>query len=106
MIGLPMAYHDLGRKVEFQTALDKLIANLGPSSPYDVGSVFAYCGDADRAFEWLDKSVAANDGGTILILVDRLFTSVRSDPRWLPFLRRLGKAPDQVKKIKFEVVLQ
>jgi adenylate cyclase len=74
-------------------------------SPYDVGSVFAYCGDADRAFEWLDKSVAANDGGAILILVDNLFTNVRSDPRWLPLLRSLGKAPDQVEKIEFKVRL-
>jgi len=105
MIGLPLAYHDLGREAEFDAALDALIANLGSLSPYDVGSVFAYCGDADRAFEWLDKSVAANDGGTIVILVDRLFAGVRSDPRWVPLLRKIGKAPDQVGRIRFEVVL-
>ncbi|MDX2472168.1 MAG: tetratricopeptide repeat protein, partial [Candidatus Krumholzibacteria bacterium] len=105
MIGLPMAYHDLGRDAEFQAARENLITNLGALSPYDVGSVYAYCGDADGAFEWLDKSVAAADGGAILILVDNLFTSVRSDPRWLPVLRQLGKAPDQVEKIVFEVRL-
>jgi hypothetical protein len=79
--------------------------NFGPVSPYDVGSVFAYCGDADRAFEWLDKSVATNDGGSLLILVDRLFDGVHSDPRWLPLLRRLGKAPEQVEEIEVEVAL-
>ena len=105
VIGLPMAYHDLGREAEFQKALDELIAKVGPLSPYDVGSVFAYCGDADRAFEWLDKSVAANDGGTIVILVDNLFKNVHSDARWLPLLRRLGKAPEQVDKIEFKVTL-
>lgn len=26
-----------------------------------------------------------------------------SDPRWLPFLRSLGKAPDQLAKIPFRV---
>lgn len=105
MIGLPLAYHDLGREDEFQKALDELVTKLGPVSPYDVGSVFAYCGDADRAFEWLDKSVAANDGGSLLILVDTLFASVHSDPRWLPLLRQLGKAPEQVEKIEFKVTL-
>jgi len=105
LIGLPMAYHDLGRETEFQEAMDELITKVGPISPYDVGSVFAYCGDADRAFEWLDKSVAANDGGAIVILVDNLFTNVHSDPRWLPLLRKLGKAPDQVEKIEFRVRL-
>jgi len=105
MIGLPLAYHDLGREAEFQAALADLVTNLGPLSPYDVGSVFAYCGDPDQAFEWLDKSVAADDGGSLLILVDNLFSSVHSDPRWLPLLRTLGKAPDQVEKIEFEVKL-
>lgn len=100
-----MAYHDLGREAEFQKALDELIAKVGPLSPYDVGSVFAYCGEADRAFEWLDKSVAANDGGSILILVDNLFTNVHADPRWLPVLCTLGKAPEQVEKIEFKVTL-
>jgi TolB-like protein len=105
LIGLPLAYHDLGREAEFQKALDELIAKVGPLSPYDVGSVFAYCGDADRAFEWLDKSVAANDGGSLVILVDTLFDNVHSDPRWVPLLRKLGKAPDQVEKIEFKVTL-
>jgi len=105
LIGLPLAYHDLGREAEYESALDELIEKVGPLSPYDVGSVFAYCGDADRAFEWLDKSVAANDGGSIVILVDRLFANVHSDPRWLPLLRKIGKAPDQVDKIDFKVAL-
>ncbi len=105
MIGLPMAYHDLGRTAEFDAALSDLIAKVGPMSPYDVATVFAYCGDTDRAFEWLDKSVAANDGGTILILVDNLLANLRSDPRWLPLLGKIGKAPEQLAKIEFEVKL-
>jgi hypothetical protein len=28
-----------------------------------------------------------------------------SDPRWLPFLRKLGKAPDQLAQIKFKVTV-
>ncbi|HKI84569.1 MAG TPA: protein kinase [Candidatus Krumholzibacteria bacterium] len=105
LIGLPLAYHDLGRDAEFKSALDEVVTKLGPVSPYDAGSVFAYCGDADSAFEWLGKSVAANDGGSLLILVDSLYKSVHSDPRWLPLLRKLGKAPDQVDKIEFKVTL-
>lgn len=30
-------------------------------------------------------------------------TRIHSDPRWLPFLRKLGKAPDQLAQIKFKV---
>jgi hypothetical protein len=27
------------------------------------------------------------------------------DPRWLPFLRKLGRAPEQLEKIEFKVTL-
>jgi hypothetical protein len=30
---------------------------------------------------------------------------IHSDPRWLPFLRKIGKAPDQLAKIEFKVPL-
>ena len=29
--------------------------------------------------------------------------SLHSDPRWLPFLRKLGMAPEQLAAIKFDV---
>ena len=35
--------------------------------------------------------------------VDQLRDSLHADPRWLPFLRRTGKAPEQLAAIKFEV---
>jgi hypothetical protein len=31
--------------------------------------------------------------------------SLRQDPRWLPFLRKRGKAPEQLAAIKFDVKL-
>jgi len=31
-----------------------------------------------------------------------MFANVHKDPRWLPFLRKVGKAPEQLAKIKFE----
>ena len=34
-----------------------------------------------------------------------LFDKIHSDPRWLPFLRKIGKAPDQLAKIEFKVTL-
>jgi hypothetical protein len=30
---------------------------------------------------------------------------MRSDPRWLPFLRKIGRAPEQLAKIEFKVTL-
>ena len=65
--------------------------------------VYAFCGDADKAFKWLDKALAYQDPGLGEIVTQNLFDKIHSDPRWLPFLRKIGKAPDQLAKIEFKM---
>ena len=43
------------------------------------------------------------DPGLANIASDDLFDKIHSDPRWMPFLRKIGKAPDQLAKIEFKV---
>jgi hypothetical protein len=37
------------------------------------------------------------------ITVETLFVNLHGDPRWLPFLRKLGRAPEQLDAIRFDV---
>jgi tetratricopeptide (TPR) repeat protein len=104
-IGLPMAYHALGRKTDSDDALDALIAKYEKDAAYNIGAVYSFCGNADKAFEWLDKAVEYQDGGLSQVAVESLFDKIHSDPRWLPFLRKLGLAPEQLAKIQFKVTL-
>ena len=103
MVGLPMAYCALGRKADADAALNALIAKYEKEAPYNIAYGYAFCGDADKAFEWLDKAVAYQDPGLTEIVTENLFDKIQSDPRWLPFLRKIGKAPDQLAKIEFKV---
>jgi tetratricopeptide (TPR) repeat protein len=103
MIDLPMACCALGRKAQADAALDALIAKHEKDAPYNIAYVYAWCGDADKAFEWLDKAVAAKDAGLSDIGAENMFDKIHSDPRWLPFLRKIGKAPEQLAKIEFKV---
>ena len=103
MISLPMAYCALGRKADADAALDALIAKYEKDASFNIAHVYAFCGDADKAFEWLDKAVAYQDPGLSEIVTESLFDKIHSDPRWLPFLRKIGKAPDQLAKIEFKV---
>ena len=105
MVGLPMAYHALGRGAESDAALAELIARHEQDWAYNIAYVFAYRGEGDRVFEWLDKAVAAQDTGLAEITVQHLFGEFRDDPRWLPLLRTLGRAPDQLAAIEFEIPL-
>ncbi len=105
MIGLPMAYHALGRKADSDAALAALIAKWEKDAPSNIACVYAYRGETDKAFEWLDKAVEYGDSGLGEIVTETLFDKIHADPRWLAFLRKLGKAPEQLAKIEFKVTL-
>jgi len=105
LIGLPMAYHALRRQADSDQALATLIAKYEKDAPYNIAYVYAYRGDADKAFEWLDKTVKYEDPGLSEIAVETFFDNIHPDPRWLPFLSRIGKDPGQLAKIPFKVTL-
>jgi TolB-like protein/tetratricopeptide (TPR) repeat protein len=105
MMSLPMAYHALGRHAESNQALAALVGKYEKDSSYNVAYIYAFRGEADKAFEWLDKAVEYQDPGISEIVNENLFANIRSDPRWLPFLRKVDKAPDQLAKIEFKVTL-
>jgi TolB-like protein/Tfp pilus assembly protein PilF len=105
MIGLPMAYHALGRKADSDAALAALIAKHEKDRSYTIACVSALRGEPDKAFEWLDKAVEYGDPGLGDIVTENLFDKIRADRRWLPFLRKVGKAPEQLAKIEFKVML-
>ena len=57
----------------------------------------AYRGEADLAFEWLERAYAQRDSGLGEIVSSALLRGLHGDPRWQPFLRKLRLADDQVK---------
>jgi adenylate cyclase len=103
MVGLPLASCALVRKADAAAALKALIAKYEKDWAYNIAYVYSFCGDADKAFEWVDKAVAYQDGGLSEIVTENLFDKIHSDPRWLPFLRKIGTAPDQLAKIGFKM---
>ena len=104
-ISLPVAYYAAGRKAESDAALSAAIAKFQKDGPYNIAYSYAFRGEADKAFQWLDKAVEYKDGGLSEIVYEYEFDKIRSDPRWLPFLRRIGRAPEQLAKIEFKVTL-
>jgi tetratricopeptide (TPR) repeat protein len=105
MVGLPMTYHALGRKADSDAALAALIAKYEKDGPSNIAYVYACRGEADKTFAWLDKAVEYGDTGLGEIVTHNLFDKIHADPRWLPFLRKIGKAPEQLAKIEFKVTL-
>lgn len=103
LTGLPLVWHALGDKAKADAALVELIKQSEKDSAYNIAYVYAYRGEADKAFAWLDKALAYRDSGLSEILTEPLFANIRQDKRWLPFLRKLGLAPEQVASIVLDV---
>ena len=100
-----MVYHALGQAAESDAALADLIEGQEEGAAYNIAYVMAYRGETDRAFERLDKAVQYGDPGLADIAVTPEFANIHDDPRWLPFLQSIGRAPEQLAAIQFEVTL-
>lgn len=50
-------------------------------------------GDKNQAFDWLQKAYDDRSSGLLYLKVDPAWDSVRSDPRYLDLLRRVGLSP-------------
>ncbi len=74
-------------------------------APTSIAYVFAYRGEPDRAFEWLESAITNRDPSLPDTAITWEFTKIHEDPRWQPFLRKIGRAPEQVATIKFEILL-
>ncbi len=91
-IGMPLAYHAVGRGADAQTALAALVANAA-GSEFQVAEAYAIFGDADQAFHWLERARTQHDPGIMKVRRDPLLKSLERDPRYAPFLATLHLTP-------------
>ena len=56
--------------------------------------MYAWEGDKDRAFQWLDRAYRQRDGGLTYVRADPILASLRSDPRYAALLRKMGLPAD------------
>jgi tetratricopeptide (TPR) repeat protein len=87
---LAILHHKAGRAEESERALGQLVANRAADAAYQVASVHAVRGEADAAFEWLERAHAQRDSGVALAKADPFLRSLHDDPRFHVFLRKVG----------------
>jgi TolB-like protein/Flp pilus assembly protein TadD len=91
--GIAMAQHSLGHKAESQRSLDKAIAEAAASSAYQIAEVYAWRGETELAFQWLERAYRQRDGGLSGLKTDALMGSLRADPRYAQMLRKVNLPP-------------
>jgi tetratricopeptide (TPR) repeat protein len=89
---LAWAYTRVGRIDDLATIRASMLkdAERGKGNAIALAGLFAISGDADKAFEWLERSRREPGGFTPTILLEPWFDNIRSDPRFVEFRRKLG----------------
>ena len=85
-----MAAYTLGRAAESQRALDELISGFAQTLAYQIAEVYAWRGETDQAFAWLDRSYAQHDAGLATVKIDLFLGKIRADQRYAALLKKLG----------------
>jgi tetratricopeptide (TPR) repeat protein len=87
--GAALAEHDLGHLRAARQALDEAIAKNADDGAYQIAQIYAWWGDKDQAFQWLERAYAQHDAGLTLVKVDPLVRALRTDPRYTVLVRKL-----------------
>ena len=81
--------------VEGQSEVDltsELIDKYGDGATFQIAEVCGVRGEADEAFEWLERAWAQRDGGLTDLKTSPRLRSLHGDPRWRPMLEKVGLA--------------
>ncbi len=90
LFGVAMAEHSLGHAQASQQALDELISKAASLSACQIAEVYAWRGEKEKAFEWLERAYRQRDAGVVSMKADPLFKSLRGDPRFDAMLRKIN----------------
>ena len=87
--GSAIAYFALGRKADSDTALARLL-NTPRNDSFAIAELYAFRGEADEAFTWLDRAYAQKNVGLSRIKGDPNFKNLEDDPRYKAFLKKMN----------------
>ncbi|MGO9932477.1 MAG: toll/interleukin-1 receptor domain-containing protein [Steroidobacteraceae bacterium] len=91
-VGFALIYHAMGRDAESDAAMREMAIPAKNVSPFWFAVVYAYRGETDRAFAWLERAYRAHDFYLIDMKGFPLLKNLEPDPRYKSFLRKMRLA--------------
>ncbi len=91
---LAYVYAMSGRREDAMKVVDELIERSRKEyiSPLFIAWAYIGLGDKDRVFEWLEKAYENRSGLFVHLKVDPVYDALRSDPRYVTLLQKMGLA--------------
>ena len=89
LAGSAMVYFALKRKPESDAALAQVLDSYA-YIPSGVAGLYAFRGESDEAFKWLDRAYAQKDPLLSRVKYGTEFDSLHGDPRYKAFLKKMN----------------
>jgi tetratricopeptide (TPR) repeat protein len=102
-VGYLAALYDAGRQAEFERKLSEIDAS-DPNQWDGLARVYAWIGDNDKAFEFIDKMVERSPDRAGTFDTD-FYARLEGDPRWTEFRARHGYDERSAEHVVFNPVL-
>ncbi len=90
LTGIAIVQHALGDVGASDAALDEFFDKNAADSASKIAEVYAFRGEIDKAFDWLEQAYDNRDNALTDMLDNPLFANLHYDPRWEPFLDKMG----------------
>jgi TolB-like protein/lipoprotein NlpI len=87
---LALAHYARGDRPAADAALTELIAQDRNFQAYQIAEVYAWRGETEKAFEWLQIAFDNHDTGMLSLLIDPLLRGLRDDSRYNGMLAKVG----------------
>lgn len=87
---LTMLYYSMGRKAESDSMLYELIAKYRDDYACQIAQSFAWKGDRDQAFYWLEQAYINRDAGLAEMKGNPFLKNIESDARYAVFMKKIG----------------
>lgn len=78
-----------GKKDESRKLLKKFEVESKEGGPFQIAEIYAWYGEKEKAFEWLDLAFKYNDHGLTEIKISVFFKPYQDDPRYADALKKL-----------------
>lgn len=89
LYGLAIAHDALKDNKKADEALAELIGKHQGTAAYQIAEVYAFRGDSDKAFEWLERAYVQRDAGLVGLKLSPFLTSLRGEPRYTALLKKM-----------------
>jgi len=80
----------MGKETEAQTLINELLETSADDEPGAMALVYAWRGEGDSAFEWLERAYEQDQPNTYVFLGSVFWRKLTGDPRYSAYVEKIG----------------